>query len=136
MSYSEDSLKHYGVLGMKWGKRKAKYDYPDPNKTYRKSGKDDGKRYKATGNLREDGSPEFVEIRPRRMSNKELAARVKRLELEERYKKLQPQPQSKTDIEKIAKTLGTVAAISVSAWKIYENMDKIAKAAKTAKAVT
>lgn len=61
----------------------------------------------------------------RRMSNKELTARVKRLKLEEDYKKLTAQPKTVSKVEKLVKTAGTVAALSGSALTIYKNLNEL-----------
>ena len=115
MTY-EDHLKHYGVLGMKWGKRKArKQDIEVQRRVNEELSKQSSK--------------------PRRMSNKELQSRVKRLELEKKYRDLTPKPETGMSIDKVVKTLGTVAAISGSAYTIYSNLDKLSKAAKAAKKV-
>ena len=119
MSYEDDYLKHYGVLGMRWGKRKA----AGTTKIYKHVGSDP------------DGAPIYKEVKPRRMSNKELQSRVKRLELEKKYRDLTPKPETGMTVDKVVKTLGTVAAISGSAYTIYSNLDKLSKAAKAAKKV-
>ena len=64
------------------------------------------------------------------MSNKELQSRVKRLKLEEEFKKLDPSKKTQTDLAKIAKTVGTVAAISTAGLTIYKNIDAAVKIAK------
>ena len=95
----DNELTHYGVLGMKWGKRKG-----------------------STRNV--------TTSKPRRMSNKELQSRVKRLKLEQEYNKLNPKPQTKSKLETLAKTAGTVAALSTAGVTIYKNMDEIIKLTK------
>ena len=100
----DEYLMHYGVLGMKWGKRKAKAS--------NSSGQAPKKR---------------------RMSNKELQARIKRLKLEKEFAQLTASPPKTSRVEKLVKGAGTVAALSTSAVTIYKNMDKIAKMYKVAK---
>lgn len=123
MSYEDTYLKHYGVLGMKWGKRKAVGSTSTSPKKYKKVGTDP------------DGSPIYKEVKARRMSNKELQSRVKRLELEKKYRDLTPKPETGITVDKVVKSLGTVAAITGSAYTIYTNLDKLSKAAKAAKKV-
>lgn len=91
-----DSLTHYGVMGMKWGKRKGK-------------------------------AVTTSQAPRRRMSNKELQSRVKRLKLEAEYQKYNPKPETKSKLEKLAKTAGTVAALSTAGVTIYKNMDEMIK---------
>lgn len=92
----DNSLTHYGVMGMKWGKRK--------------------------------GSTANTSTAPRRrMSNKELQSRVKRLKLEAEFNKLNPKPESKSKLESLAKTAGTIATITTAGVTIYKNMDEIMK---------
>lgn len=100
----DEYLMHYGVLGMKWGKRKAR-----ASKTSVQAPK------------------------KRRMSNKELQARIKRLKLEKEFAQLTASPPKTSRVEKLVKGAGTVAALSTSAVAIYQNMDKIAKIYKMAK---
>ena len=100
----DEYLMHYGVLGMKWGKRKAR-----------------------TSNSSEQAP------KNRRMSNKELQARIKRLKLEKEFAQLTASPPKTSRVEKLVKGAGTIAALSTSAVTIYKNMDKIAKIYKVAK---
>ena len=99
----DDELKHYGVLGMKWGKRRGR-----------------------SSNV--SATPK----KQRRMSKKELQARVNRLRLEQEYAKLTAEPPKKSRVESLVKTCGTIAALTTSAVTIYNNMDKIAAIAKKA----
>lgn len=106
-------LRHYGVLGMRWGKRKGRV-------TTSSSGKKSSNGQ--NGN--------------RRMSNKELNARVKRLRLEQEYAKLSTPPRTVSRVEQIAKSAGSIAALSTTALTLYKNFNEISKlAAKASKAV-
>ena len=100
----DEYLMHYGVLGMKWGKRKAR-----ASETSKQAPK------------------------KRRMSNKELQARIKRLKLEKEFAQLTASPPKTSRVDKLVKGAGTIAALSTSAVTIYKNMDKIAKMYKVAK---
>ena len=100
----DEYLMHYGVLGMKWGKRKAK-----------------------SSNSSEQAP------KKRRMSNKELQARIKRLKMEKEYAQLIASPPKTSRVEKLIKGAGTVAALTASAATIYKNMEKMAKVYKMAK---
>lgn len=95
----DEYLMHYGVLGMKWGKRKTSEQAP----------------------------------KKRRMSNKELQARIKRLKMEKEYTQLTASPPKTSRVDKLVKGAGTIAALSTSAVTIYTNMDKIAKMYQVAK---
>lgn len=79
----DDSLEHYGVLGMRWGRRKNS----DGSYSYTKKGK-----------ARSDMS---------RMSDKELRDRINRLEMEKKYTSLVAPP-SKT-AKLVRDTLGNSA---------------------------
>lgn len=112
----DEYLMHYGILGMKWGKRKAR-----------------------TSKISEQTLEQTLEQalgqapKKRRMSNKELQARIKRLKLEKEFAQLTASPPKTSRVEKLVKGAGTVAALSTSAVTIYKNMDKIAKLYKVAK---
>ena len=103
----DDFLMHYGVLGMKWGKRKARRS-----------------------------SSTTEQPKQRRMSNKELKARINRIKLEKEFAQLSAPPKTQSKIDTIVKAAGTMAALTGSAAAIYTNLDKISKAVKTARAVT
>lgn len=95
---NKDYVKHYGIKGMKWGFRR-----------------------KSTQTTNNDQSPK------KRMSNKELHSRVRRLRLEQEFEKLTTKPSTQSRIEKIVKTAGTVAAVTGSALTIYKNVNEISK---------
>lgn len=112
----DEYLMHYGVLGMKWGRRKARASSSSEKapKKRRTSSKEEAPKQ-------------------RRMSNKELQARIKRLKMEKEYAQLTASPPKTSRVEQLVKGAGTVAALTTSAATIYKNMDKIAKIYKVAK---
>lgn len=118
----DEHLMHYGVLGMKWGKRKARTS-----------------KIKISEQTLEQTLEQALDQalgqapKKRRMSNKELQARIKRLKMEKEYAQLTASPPKTSRVEKLVKGAGTVAALSASAVTIYQNMDKIAKIYKVAK---
>lgn len=111
----DNQLRHYGILGMKWGRRKKRVavDNGQPSNINRPP---------------QQSAPK----KPRRMSKKELQARVNRLKLEEELSKLEAAriPAQKSRLEQLVKTAGTVAALTGSAYTIYKNIDKIMKLSK------
>ena len=105
---TNNELKHYGVLGMKWGKRKAK-----------RTPSEDSARVK--------------QIRKKKiyeMSNKELQDANNRLQLERNYKQLnQKTNYGKKAVTAFIKTAGTMTA-AVAAYSTYKKfgnqaLDKI-----------
>ena len=71
---AEDYIAHYGILGMKWGKRKARTSDP-PSKVKRRFGRDST-----------DEKPKQKSISD--MSDTELQSLVNRIQLEKRYAQL------------------------------------------------
>ena len=117
MDYEEnydDFLQHYGVLGMKWGHRKAR------NKT------SSNKKPKSTKNTT-TSKPKPTK---KRLSDAELRAVVNRMRLEREYADLTYRASSRSKVESVVRTIGTVAALTTSAVKIYENLNKLSKVAK------
>lgn len=110
-----NQLRHFGVKGMKWGRRKKRVAVENGSLNNVK---------------RLDQRP--TPAKPRRMSKKELQARVNRLKLEQELSRLEADrmPVQKSRLEQLAKTAGTVAALTGSAYTIYSNIDKIMKIAK------
>ena len=119
MDYEEnydDFLQHYGVLGMKWGHRKA--------------------RSKASSNKKPKSTKNTTTSKPKpkptqkRLSDAELRAIVNRMRLEREYADLTYRASSRSKVESVVRTIGTVAALTTSAVKIYENLNKLSKVAK------
>ena len=108
---NEEELMHYGVMGMRWGVRRA---------SKRSVGSKKGKKKKAS---RQPQQPK------RRMSNKELQSRVKRMKLEKQYRELTSEliPKEKSKIEKLISTAETVGKLSTSALLIYKNLNQFAE---------
>lgn len=98
-----DELKHYGVLGMKWGRRKNRYISKDS---------------KRVSNIRKK--------RVNQMSNEELQKVNKRLELENRYSNLRSQRNvGKKVIQAFIATGTTIVAVEGAA-KAYKKVAELA----------
>ena len=110
---NEEELMHYGVMGMRWGVRRA---------SKRSGGSKKGKNKKAS---RQPQQPQ----KKRRMSNKELNARVKRMQLEKQYRDLTSDltPKTKSKMEKLISTADTISKLSSSALTIYKNLNQFAE---------
>ena len=110
---NEEELMHYGVMGMRWGVRRA---------SKRSGGSKKGKNKKAS---RQPQQPQ----KKRRMSNKELTARVKRMQLEKQYRDLTNDltPKTKSKMEKLVSTADTISKLSSSALTIYKNLNQFAE---------
>ena len=107
---NEEELMHYGVLGMRWGVRRA---------SKRTGSSKKGKKKKASGQPQQQ----------RRMSNKELQSRVKRMKLEKQYRELTSEliPKKKSKIEKLISAAETVSKLSSSGLIIYKNLNQLAE---------
>ena len=106
---NEEELMHYGVMGMRWGVRRAS----------KRSG----------GSKKKKASRQPQQQPKRRMSNKELQARVKRMQLEKQYRELTNDltPKTKSKMEKLISTADTISKLSSSALTIYKNLNQFAE---------
>ena len=104
--YDDDELMHFGVKGMKWGRRKSKQTSGSKGK---KSSKKKNKK------------------NPRRMSNKELAARIKRLDLEKRYMDAYNRSQTNKLMSEIFNVPTKAALFTGAVATTMTNIDKIVK---------
>ena len=119
MDYEEnydDFLQHYGVLGMKWGHRKAR------------SNVSSNKKPKSTKNTT-TSKPKPKQTQ-RELSDEELRAVINRMRLEREYADLQYRASSRAKVENVVKTVGTAALLTTSVVKIYNNMNTICKVVK------
>lgn len=122
MDYEEnydDFLQHYGVLGMKWGKRKARSNVSSNKKPK-------NTKNTTTSKLKPKPKPKPTQ---RRLSDAELRAAVNRLRLEREYADLTYRASSRAKVESVVRTIGTVATLTTSAMTIYNNLNKISKIA-------
>lgn len=120
MEYEEnydDFLKHYGVLGMKWGKRKAR------------STVSSNKKPKSAAITKPKQTPKPKPTR-RELSDEELRAVINRMRLEREYADLQYRSSSRAKVENVVKAVGTAALLTTSVVKIYNNMNAICKVVK------
>ena len=121
MDYEEnydDFLQHYGVLGMKWGRRKAR------------SNVSSNKKPKSTKNTTTSKPKPKPKPPQRQLSDAELRAAVNRLRLEREYADLTYRASSRAKVENVVRTVGTVATLTTSALTIYKNLDKMSLIAK------
>ncbi len=121
MEYEEnydDFLQHYGVLGMKWGHRKAR------------SNVSSNKKPKSTKNTTTSKPKPKPKQTQRELSDEELRAVINRMRLEREYADLQYRASSRAKVENVVKTVGTAALLTTSVVKIYNNLNTICKVVK------
>ena len=113
---STDELYHHGVLGMRWGHRKAKYS----------SGSRRSKRLVSNQRTSKDSRrAQYIKSKSvSQMSNKELKDVNNRLQLEKQYKDLTKKKSiGKKVLTTFIATAGTITATK-AAYKTYETVGK------------
>lgn len=108
MSKSKDDIEHHGVKGMKWGVRNARLK---GTSDIAKSGSEAARTISNMTKKSKKAAKEAKE-----MSNEELQARIRRMDLERRYSELNPSKVSKgaEKAANIMSIIGNLAAIGAS----------------------
>ena len=112
--YREQYLMHYGILGMKWGIRRKRKS----SEVSRSS----GKKVKETSVVEKNQNGEQTK---RRMSNDELAERVKRLRLEAEYARLvkETTPGTVSKIDKVINNVSRISKMTRTAVDLYKTLN-------------
>lgn len=108
-----DTLIHYGILGMKWGRRRTKEQLARARKSKGGSA----------------SNPKTTKESIKKMSDDELRRKLNRLQMEQQYAKLSGADvnRGKQCVDKIIKAGATAAAVTTTALTLYNNADKIRK---------
>lgn len=112
----DNTLIHYGILGMKWGIRRA------PKQLARGA-----RGHSKTDEIHEDYKKARTPKSIKSMSDAELRNRLNRLQMERQYSQLSESSvnKGKEYAQKLFKAGTTVAAVTTTALTIYNNIDKI-----------
>lgn len=114
-----DELYHYGVLGMRWGRRKARASTTtsEPRQTFKE-------KRAAKVKAKKDS----IAADPTTMTNKQLNMAIRRMNLEQQYNRLSGRDvnKGKERLETALKVIGTTAAVGGNILNIYYNSNKLA----------
>lgn len=114
-----DELYHYGVLGMRWGRRKARASTTtsEPKQTFKE-------KRAAKVKAKKDS----IAADPTTMTNKQLNMAIRRMNLEQQYNRLSGRDvnKGKERLNTVLKVIGTTAAVGGNILNIYYNSNKLA----------
>lgn len=114
-----DELYHYGVLGMRWGRRKARTSTTtsEPRQTFKE-------KRAAKVKAKKDS----IAADPTTMTNKQLNMAIRRMNLEQQYNRLSGRDvnKGKERLNTVLKVIGTTAAVGGNILNIYYNSNKLA----------
>jgi len=121
---NDNELKHYGILGMRWGVRRG-------SNSSGGSGRSSSKKRSIKTS---DDFNKIVKLKKKRveeMSNEEISAVIKRMDLQRRYKDLNPSRADKgrkavkdtiSGIGKVAGVAGSIAALAAVGNAFYKKV--------------
>ena len=117
--YSSDVLYHHGILGQKWGIRR----FQNSDGTYTEAGK---KRRREDSYSEDYKKYESLKKKsPKEMSNNELKEFNKRAQLEQDYRRLNPNA-----IAKGLAIAGALSAATITLVNLYNNSNNLIKIGK------
>jgi len=123
---NNNELKHYGVLGMKWGVRRSKPSSGGSRLSSKKSSTNDDKKTAKT----ESSQPKKRTVKD--LSDAELRERIARLDLEKRYKELaksqvKPDSEGKKFVKEVLTNSGKNVATQLSTYVMGTAVNKMFK---------